>query len=134
VKVTPIPGRTHNPFDETHWVSCLRENLTSSSDGKGLETRLRSTLNGHEGGNPGYSQGQSYELPRQSFTRQLVFKRFKSLAQLGHLPKYDDESAKAWLYGKLLVALLVEKLVYHATAISPWGYYLEAEPPTQRLA
>ena len=30
-----------------------------------------------------------------------VFKRFKSLAQLGHLPKYGDESAKAWLYGKL---------------------------------
>jgi hypothetical protein len=73
VKVTPIPGRTHNPFDETHWVSCLRENLTSSSDGKGLETRLRSTLNGHEGGNPGYSQGQSYELPRQSFTRLTCF-------------------------------------------------------------
>ena len=36
-----------------------------------------------------------------------MFKRFKSLAQLGHLPKYDDDSAKAWLYGKLLVALLV---------------------------
>ena len=30
--------RTHNPFGETHWVSCLRENLTSSSDGEGLET------------------------------------------------------------------------------------------------
>lgn len=86
-------------------------------------------------------------FPDQSFTAseilewyrirwqvELVFKRFKSLAQLGHLPKYDDESAKAWLYGKLLVALLVEKLVYHATAISPWGYDLEADPPTQRLA
>ena len=58
---------------------------------------------------------------------ELVFKRFKSLAQMGHLPKYDDESAKAWLYGKLLVALLTEKLIYHASAISPWGYDLEAE-------
>ena len=57
---------------------------------------------------------------------QLVFKRFKSLAELGHLPKHDDESAKAWLYGKLLVALLVEKLIGHATAISPWGYRLAA--------
>ena len=56
---------------------------------------------------------------------ELVFKRFKSLAQLGHLPKYDDESAKAWLYGKLLVALLVEKLIHHATAISPWGCKME---------
>ena len=54
---------------------------------------------------------------------ELVFKRFKSLAQLGHLPKYDDdESAKAWLYGKLFVALLVEKLLHHARTISPWGY------------
>ena len=52
---------------------------------------------------------------------ELVFKRFKSLAQLGHLPKYDDESARAWLYGKLLVALLVEKLIHHACAIFPLG-------------
>lgn len=59
---------------------------------------------------------------------ELVFKRFKSLAQLGHLPKYDEESAKAWLYGKLLVALLVEKLISYATAISPWGYHLEKSP------
>src|ERR1019366_162352 len=29
---------THKPSDETHWVSCLRENLTSSSYGEGLET------------------------------------------------------------------------------------------------
>ena len=65
---------------------------------------------------------------------ELVFKRFKSLAQLGHLPKYDDESAKAWLYGKLLVALLVEKLIRHATSVSPWGYSLEAAPDAQRLA
>src|ERR1700730_17393698 len=28
----------HNPFDETHRASCLRENLTSSSYGEGLET------------------------------------------------------------------------------------------------
>ena len=52
---------------------------------------------------------------------ELVFKRFKSLAQLGHVPKQADESAKAWLYGKLLVALLIEKLVDHARYISPWG-------------
>ena len=48
------------------------------------------------------------------------FKGFKSIVQLGHLPRYDDESAKARLYGKLLVALLVEKVVRHALAISPW--------------
>lgn len=65
---------------------------------------------------------------------ELVFKRFKSLAQLGCLPKYDEESAKAWLYGKLLAALLVEKLIHHARSISPWGYDLGADAPAQRLA
>jgi hypothetical protein len=52
---------------------------------------------------------------------ELVFKRFKQIAQLGHLPKYDEESAKAWLYGKLFVALMAEKLLSHARSISPWG-------------
>lgn len=55
---------------------------------------------------------------------ELLFKRFKQLAQLGHLPKYDDESSQAWLYGKLFVALLTEKLIAHARAFSPWGYGL----------
>ena len=59
---------------------------------------------------------------------ELVFKRFKSLAQLGHLPKFDDESAKAWLYGKLLVALLTEKIVRHARTLSPWGYHMPKKP------
>ena len=74
------------------------------------------------------------EWYRTRWQVELVFKRFKSLAQLGHLPKRDDESAKAWLYGKFLVALLVEKLIRHASAISPWGYHLEAAPAAQRLA
>lgn len=30
--------RTHNPFGEVLRASCLRENLTSSSYGEGLET------------------------------------------------------------------------------------------------
>ena len=45
---------------------------------------------------------------------ELTFRRFKSLAGLGHLPKRSDDSAQAWLYGKLLVALLAEKLVRQA--------------------
>lgn len=56
---------------------------------------------------------------------ELVFKRFNQIAQLGHLPKYEEESAKAWLYGKLFVALLTEKLIHHACAVSPWGYRWE---------
>jgi hypothetical protein len=57
---------------------------------------------------------------------ELVFKRFKQIARLGHLPKSDPASARAWLYGKLLVALLTEKLIAHAKTISPWGYQLHS--------
>ena len=57
---------------------------------------------------------------------ELVFKRFKQIAHLGHLPKYDDDSAKAWLYGKLLTALLSEKIVVHAATVSPWGYNIRS--------
>lgn len=53
---------------------------------------------------------------------ELVFKRLKQIAQLGHLPKSDEQSAKAWLYGKLLVALLTNKLIERARVFSPWGY------------
>ena len=81
-----------------------------------------------------FSAAQVLEWYRTRWQVELVFKRFKSLAQLGHLPKYDNESAKAWLYGKLLVALLVEKLIRHASTVSPWGYSLEALPAAQRLA
>ena len=38
MKVALMTETTHNPFNETHRVSCLRENLTSSSKGEGLET------------------------------------------------------------------------------------------------
>ena len=65
---------------------------------------------------------------------ELVFKRFKQIAQLGHLPKYDDESAKTWLYGKLFVALLTEKLIQRASAFSPWGYALEEQTLRQSVA
>lgn len=55
---------------------------------------------------------------------ELAFKRLKSLAQLGHLPKYDDASSRAWLYGKLFVALLAQKLMRVGRDVSPWGYDL----------
>ena len=72
-----------------------------------------------------YSEIDVLEWYRLRWQVELVFKRFKSLAQLGHLPKMDDESSQAWLYGKLMVALLTEKIVRHARAFFPWGYPLE---------
>lgn len=65
---------------------------------------------------------------------ELVFKRFKSIAQLGHLPKHDQESSKAWLYGKLFLALATERLMRVASDFSPWGYHWNAERSSQPLA
>ena len=65
---------------------------------------------------------------------ELVFKRFKQIALLGHLPKYDDESAKAWLYGKIFMALITEKLISCARSISPWGHDLVKEAYPQPMA
>lgn len=60
---------------------------------------------------------------------ELAFKRLKSLAQLGHLPKYDDRSSRAWLYGKLFLALLAQKLLRTGRDISPWGYIFPLTSP-----
>jgi hypothetical protein len=71
---------------------------------------------------------QILEWYRVRWQIELAFKRLKTLAQLGHLPKYDDRSSRAWLYGKLLVALLAQKLMQVGRDISPWGYLLPAAP------
>jgi Transposase DDE domain len=55
---------------------------------------------------------------------ELAFKRMKSILGLGQLPKHDPASCRAWLHGKLVVALLVEALLDEAAAFSPWGYPL----------
>ena len=70
------------------------------------------------------------ECYRLRWQIELTFKRLKSIARLGHVPKQDDQSVRAWLYGKLLVALLTQKLVRVGTTFSPWGYYLPAEQTT----
>jgi hypothetical protein len=69
------------------------------------------------------------ELYRLRWQIELVFKRFKQLAQLGHLPKEDAESSQAWLYGKLFAALLAERLIQRAESFSPWGY--DVAPSTE---
>lgn len=68
--------------------------------------------------------GQVLECYRLRWQIELTFKRLKSIVQLGHVPKQVDESSRAWLYGKLFVALLTQKLARVGSAISPWGYYL----------
>ena len=72
-----------------------------------------------------FSDVKVLDLYRIRWQVELAFKRFKSIAHLGHLPKHNEDSTKAWLYGKLFVALLTEKIIKHANSISPWGYVME---------
>ena len=74
------------------------------------------------------SAAEVLTLYRQRWQIELAFKRMKSLAALGHLPKHDPESSRAWLYGKLLMALLANKLGRCGRDISPWGYPLPQSP------
>jgi hypothetical protein len=71
-----------------------------------------------------FSTLELLEWYRLRWQVELVFKRLKTLMDMGHLPKFDPHSARAWLYGKLFLALLTEKLARISRAFSPWGYYL----------
>jgi hypothetical protein len=67
------------------------------------------------------------DLYRSRWQIELVFKRLKGIVGLGHLPKLNEESCRAWLYGKMFVALLTERLCREAQFFSPWGYPIEIE-------
>jgi Transposase DDE domain len=75
------------------------------------------------------SSGSTADILRSYRMRwqiELVFKRLKSLAQLGHVPKHEGRSSRAWLYGKLLVTLLAQKLIRIGRDIFSSGYALSA--------
>lgn len=70
------------------------------------------------------SAAEVLELYRARWQVELAFKRLKSLLGTGHVPKYDPESAKAWLHAKLLAVLLIERFGEKARLFSPWGFDL----------
>jgi hypothetical protein len=73
------------------------------------------------------------DLYRVRWQIELVFKRMKSLMNLGHLPKYSDESSRAWIEGKLLSVMLIERLLGSAEFFSPWGFDIEATQSVARV-
>ena len=68
-----------------------------------------------------FAVAEIMELYRARWQIEIVFKRLKSLTDLGHLKKHDPEAARAWLQGKLLVALITDALLETAEHFSPWG-------------
>ena len=69
------------------------------------------------------------ELYRARWQVKLAFKRLKSLMQAGHVPKYDQASARAWIQAKLLTVLLIERLQEKACFFSPWGFQIPLAGP-----
>jgi hypothetical protein len=100
VKVDAVTYRTHNPFEESHWVSRLRENLTSGSDGERLET-----------GQP---------VLRQPFTRQLFFKALKQQLKV----KSFVGTSKNALLSQLWIALIAYLLLCYLKFISKFSWSL----------
>jgi hypothetical protein len=78
---------THKPYDESHWVSRLRENLMSGSDGEGLETGLL--------------------VPRQSFTRQLFFKWIKQHLKIKAFWGTSENAVRIQVYSAIIAYCLV---------------------------
>jgi len=76
-----------------------------------------------------FSAQEVLQLYRCRWQIELAFKRLKSLLGIGHVPKSDDQSARAWMQAKILTALLLERLLLEAKIFSPWGYELPHDQP-----
>lgn len=50
---------------------------------------------------------------------ELAFERWKSLCHFDRLPNYRDDTILTWLYAKLLLALIMQRLAAGATALFP---------------
>ena len=102
---------------------------TKEAEQKGLEALLKTRMRKHGDKNVSKAQ-RAYnryvvlvtsitdvppelmlELYRQRLQIELVFKRLKSLFKYHEIPVHVEQSARAWFYGKLLLAALGETWV-----------------------
>ena len=58
-----------------------------------------------------YTNGQILELYRVRWQIEQVFYRLKSLFGYGEVPSKNEETVKAWFYGKLFLAVLCERIL-----------------------
>ena len=63
-------------------------------------------------------------LYRYRWQVELYFKRLKSILDYGEMPKKSEKSIYSWLNGKLMIALLIERMVGNAD-FSPCEYEYE---------
>ena len=58
-----------------------------------------------------FSADQILKLYRLRWQVEMVFKRFKSILNMGSMPTKTAASGEAWLNCKMLIALITEKLL-----------------------
>jgi len=111
-------------------IELAKQKLIKNAKKKGYKLRPKTlvyaeyvtiftTVNRHN-----FKADELLSLYRDRWQIELVFKRLKSILKIGQLPKEEGESCIAWLHGKMLVALLAERLYQEAEFFSPWGYPL----------
>ena len=95
MKIDAITYGSHKPYGEYHRVSRLRENLTSGSEGEGLETG-------------------SGSAPRQPFTRQIFFKWIKQHLRIKKFFGTSENAVKTQIWiavsAYVLVAIMKKRL------------------------
>ncbi|NIM17182.1 MAG: IS4 family transposase [Candidatus Aminicenantes bacterium] len=111
-------------------IELAKQKLIKNAKKKGYKLRPKTlvhaeyvtiftTVNRHN-----FKADELLSLYRDRWQIELVFKRLKSILKISQLPKEEGESCIAWLHGKMLVALLAERLYQEAEFFSPWGYPL----------
>jgi hypothetical protein len=68
-----------------------------------------------------FSPADTLALYRFRWQIELAFKRFKSLAGLDMLPAKKPELARAWIYARLIVAIIAEQIAGQVPDSSPSG-------------
>jgi len=63
-------------------------------------------------------------LYRLRWQIEMKFKTLKSVLHLGRVPVRTDEGLRVHVFAKLLVALLIDSLIFTGESFSPWGYPL----------
>jgi len=80
---------------------------------------------------PTYSAECVLQMYRFRWQIEMKFKTLKSVLHLGDIPVRGEQMLRVYVLAKLLIAVLIDSLIYLADSFSPWGYPLSAFQPVE---